>query len=74
MEIFQSEVDEMRSEMVKSDRLEIWSKYMEGATTPVLTILDDRMINTDIGGRVTNNIDNDTPFPEIIALEKKWER
>ena len=46
---------------------------MEGATTPVLTIVDDRMINTDIGGGVTNNIENDTPFPEIISLEKKWE-
>ena len=67
------EVDEMRSDMVKSDSLELWSKDMEVAITPVLTILDEHMRNLDIRGGVTNNIENSIPYPEIIALENKWE-
>ena len=39
---------------------------MEGAITLVLTILDDGMINMDIGGEVTNDTENETPPPEII--------
>ena len=61
----------MRAEIVKSYRLELWSKYMEGSVTPVLTISDERMRKLGIGGGVTNNIEKGTPYPEIIALEKK---
>ena len=58
----------MRSEIVKSYRLELWSKDMEGSVTPVLTIYDERMIKLGIGGGVTNNREKVTTYPEIISL------
>ena len=36
-------------------------------------ILDERIKKMEIGGGVTNNIENETPSPEIIYLENKWE-
>ena len=43
---------------------------MEGAITPVLTILDERMKNMEIGEGVKNNRENETPYPDIISMEK----
>ena len=67
----QIQVNEMRAEMIKTDRLEMWAKYMEGGINPVLSILDDRMIKLDIGGGMMSGgsfVTNDTPSTEIISL------
>ena len=70
----QSQVDEMRTEMIKTDQLEIWAKNMEGGITLVLSILDDWMGKLEIEGGIMaegSSVTNDTPSPLIIALEKK---
>ena len=49
---------------------------MEGAITLVLYIIDDRMRKLEIGGGMMaggSSVTNDTPSPEIIALEKNLE-
>ena len=49
---------------------------MEGDITPVLSILDDWMRKIEIGGWIIAGVPyvlNDTPYPEIIDMEKKWE-
>ena len=46
---------------------------MEGAIKPVLCILNEWMKNTEIGVKVTNNMEGYIPPSDIPALEKKWE-
>ena len=45
----QSKVDGMQTEMIKTDRLGMWGKYMEGFIAMVLYILDDLMRKLYIG-------------------------
>ena len=62
--------------MIKTDRLEIWAEDMEGDINPVLSIINDRMRKLEIGVRIITgwpSVPNDTPYTEIIALEKNWE-
>ena len=40
----------MRVEMIKTDRLDMWEKDMEGDITQGLSVLDDRMRKLEIGG------------------------
>ena len=73
----QSHLDEIQAEMIKTAWLEMWAKYMEGDTTPVLSILDNRTRKLDMGeggGIIVEgpSAPNDTPYLEIIPLEKKW--
>ena len=48
----QSQVDDLRTEMIKTDWLEMWDQDMEGATTPFLSILDNWMRKLEIGGGI----------------------
>ena len=41
----QRELDTIRTDMVKTGHLEVWSQDMEGAINPVLSILDELMKN-----------------------------
>ena len=45
----QREVDTMRTEMVNTDGIDVWSQEMEGAISPILAILDDQMKNWRCG-------------------------
>ena len=56
----------MQSEIMKSDLIDLWSKYMEVTITLILTILDDIMKNMDRGGEVKNNRDNEKSSTETI--------
>ena len=49
---YKNQMDEMRAEMIKTDRLEMWEKYMERAITMVLSILENRMRKIEIGGEM----------------------
>ena len=72
----QSQVDDMREEMIKTDCLEMWGKDMEGGITTVLSILDYRMRKLELGRGMMagdSSVKNETPSPEIVYLEKKWE-
>ena len=62
--------------MIKTDHLEMCAKYMEGAITPVLSTIDDRMRKLELGGGIMaggSSITDDTPYTEFISLEKNWE-
>ena len=54
----------------------MWEKDVEGGITLVLSIIYDNMRELEIGGETIAGrplVPNDTPSPEIITLEKKWE-
>ena len=66
MDNLQIQVDEMRSEMIKTDSLDIWSKDMEGAITPVLSIFYGRMRKLELVGLMmagVSSVTNETPSP-----------
>ena len=72
----QRELDGILEETIKTYWLYIWGEYMEGDITPVLSILDDWMRKIEIGGGIIAGVPyvlNDTPYPEIIDMENKWE-
>ena len=59
--------------MVKTYRLDIWSKDTKGVINCVLSILYDQERKLEIGGGIiegVQSVPNYTPSPEIIA---KWE-
>ena len=64
---YKNQMDEMRAEMIKTDRLEMWEKYMERAITMVLSILENRMRKIEIGGEMMaglSYVTNDNPSPQ----------
>ena len=57
---------EIRAEIIKIYRLDMWEKYMEGEITLVLYILDDWMRKILIGGGIISGVTyfpNDTTSP-----------
>ena len=71
MSNLQNQVDEMRAEMIKTDKLEIWAKYMEGDITLVLSILYNRVGKIEIGGGMMawgSYVTNDTHLQKLSPL------
>ena len=65
MDNLQRELDEMWDKIFKTDRLELWEKYMEGAITPIIYMLYDHMRKLEMGGGViegVQSVPNDTPY------------
>ena len=59
--------------MIKTDQLEIWAKDMEGAITPVLSIIYKRVRKLEMGGGLWQRNHLSPMIPHIDKL-LPWRR